>query len=212
MKLDVKDPDVFNKWRAMYKELTDDEHREFMTACASAFPDQQHFQFPNYVELFRFYPTVEKPRVLEMGGWKGELAGKCLFNFKNIHAWHNIDFCSAIKDQQACKDERYTFECPDKFAWWQDMSRHVDFDIFLSSNAIEHLSDVHLLELLHRIRHIPLIMLEAPIGDEAQDFTGYWGTHILQIGWNKINDVMHNYGYHITHEGEFCYAYELPKR
>ncbi len=206
-KLNVNDPDVFNKWRARYWELTDQEHAEFMEACEAAFPSQQHHDVSRYEHVFKYMQGVS---VLEMGGWKGELACFCL-NRYNISKWTNIELCQAAANKTVFEDARYEVIVPNRFAWFTaERSRH--FDVFVSSHAIEHLHDNHLTQLLDYIAGIPVVFLEAPLQEDGQSWDNDWSTHILTFGWAHIRSMMRKLGYHADKISDSCYMFCETKR
>jgi hypothetical protein len=205
-KLDLNDPQVFNQWRANYEQMTNEEHTEFTEACAERFPDQVHFTAANFEKVFEQLGPSQ-PRVLEIGGWKGELAKHCLEKFP-IKSWTNIEFCkSAIKNSK-CTDRRYFTLQPERFDWFET-PRVIDFDVCVSSNTIEHFSDDHFFRLLGHVAGIPTIVFEAPISNEGQTWNDYWGTHILETGWDKINFCMKACGYKVEKLTDICMVYRL---
>jgi hypothetical protein len=211
MKLDLDDPYVFDKWRENYSVMTNQEHLEFCNRAEARFPSQQHFTASNFEALFRD-KSPWMPRVLEIGGWKGELAQHCSSRFE-IESWLNVDFCVAALQKTVDMGDflyRYGFSCPDTINWFNS-PRIRDYEVCISSHTIEHLSDEHLLQLIDYISGIPMVMFEAPIGDVENDWRGYLGTHILKMGWNGVNEAMSSRGYEVERINEFCFFYSMKK-
>ena len=95
--------------------------------------------------------------------------------------------CKAAVDKSLVID-KYTPIFPDDFEWFKK-PRIEQYDVCVSAHTIEHLSDEHLIHLINHISGIPVVMFEAPIGEYSNDWRGYFGTHMLQIGWNQITEL-----------------------
>ena len=204
MRLNLEDPKVWDRWRDLYYVLTHDENIEFGNAIEAKYHNQNSYTVSNFDHLFK---NCAKPfsRVLEIGGWKGELAQHCLSKY-TIISWLNVDMCKAAVDKSVCKDLRYLARFPNRFDWFEE-KRSDKFDICISAHAIEHLSDQHLEQLIKYISGIPLVIFEAPISMERNDWSGYQGTHILKYGWNDVNRVMAEHGYQFEKLNDFCFVY-----
>lgn len=206
MKLNVNDPKFFNQWRSLYSELTDEEQKELYNELEKKYPHQQHFTRSNYDLLFSRYPNKS---ILEAGGWKGELAQYCFSKYQ-IKSWKNIEVCQSAIDKTVPINGNYFVENPQKFDWFNDFSKISTkdiYDIFISAHTIEHLCDKHLIEMLEAISQIKVIMLEAPISRSQNDWHNYTGTHILNMGWNQIDDIMRGHGYNVEIINADCALY-----
>jgi len=205
--IDINDPQVFNKWRAEYHNMTDAEHLEFCDAAESKWPSQQNFTYENYQRLFN--EVRMRTHVVEIGGWKGELAKKCLSHFPCIASWTNKDFClAAISKTVPNVGDVYCAEWQDSPTWFRK-PRNSEYNICIAAHAIEHLSDDHLLELLDWIKGIPTVIFEAPINYEENKWHNYYGTHILAMGWNRINAEMEVRGYSNECFNDHCFLYRI---
>ncbi len=204
-RLDINDPNCWNKWRALYDELTDQEHMEFLNDSESRYPSQKSFTVENFDWLFS-EQDPPYPKVLEIGPWKGELALQMMSKY-NVGRWHGIDLCQAAIDK-TLPMIGYTVINPYQFEWFNKDSLMSDFDICVSAHTIEHLSDEHLLQLLNYLKFIPKIMLEAPINMDENNWDNYVGTHILKMGWNQINEEMKRLGYSVEQLNAHCVYYE----
>jgi hypothetical protein len=210
-RLNLNDPGVWNKWRELYPVLTDEEQREFANECAASFGHQEHHNIKCFETLFTEFA---RPNciVFEVGGWKGELAKKCLEKFE-INAWVNMEFCqTAIEQTVSMPEGRGTYYPvqPDCFEWFKGEPNFFlagAFDVFVSAHTIEHFSDEHLAQLLDFTKNIPIVMLEAPISNEGNSWNDYVGTHILKMGWNAINEIMKKNRYEPLQVTEHCWLY-----
>ncbi len=212
-RINTDDPKFFDWWRANYDNLTHEENIEIGNQLEEKYPYQGSY---NFEHLLRIFGDPKKPfgaklynmSVLEIGGWKGELACSCLQQWPQaISGWTNIDMCKAAVDK-GLKHEKLIHVFPGHFDWFKN-PRTTNFDICISTHTIEHLSDEHLVQLIEHIKGIPIVMFEAPIGDGESNWDGYHGTHILKMGWAKINNLMLRNKYFVRKLSDWSYLYEL---
>lgn len=202
-RLDVNDPNVFDKWRALYYDLTLEEQEQFGRDMEEKYPHQQSYTLSNFEHLFNRFPGCH---VLEIGGWKGELADTCLKKF-DIKGWHNIDYCRAAVEKSICHPARYSAYCPSNFFWFKGDRSHMA-DIAIAAHVIEHLTDEDCFDLMRYLNGISRIMFEAPIAMNGETtWDGYIGTHILKMGWDKICDHMKSMGYSVEQINPHCFLF-----
>lgn len=207
MKFDLNDKDVWDKWRAAYNTLSDADQLEFANAIAAKFPTQQHATRSHFDKLFG---ELSGPAsVIEIGGWKGELADYCLKNYPLINEWLNVEFCSVAAENYVCSHPKYEVLIPYRFDWFKIPMPVESFDVALAAHVIEHLSDEHLGELVHTLSGIKTICFEAPIGEHENNWSGYEGTHILKMGWQGVNALMRKQAYAPQKLSDTCYIYRL---
>lgn len=209
-RLNPSDPKVFDKWRELYWELTDEEHLDFMEDCCKVFGDQKHF---TYGFFSRVFDVLRDVRVMEVGGWKGELAQQCLKDhYEKIITWDNYEVCKgAIEQTVDMKSVKYHPLFQPTFDWFKkERPKQDKYDICISSNMIEHLANQHFEKLLDYIQGIPLVLFEAPLLKSGQRWEDYFGTHILGYTWTEVHEAMEDRGYKKYKKlGEDCYLYEL---
>ncbi len=208
-RLSLDNPDCFDNWRELYSVLTNDQHKAFMTACSVRYPDQQHWTPKHFESLFTQLEPF--PRVLEIGGWKGELAKHCLEKY-NIKSWFNIEACEEAVEQTVPMGTLAYATCiPFAFDWFSKLKQVPsprDYDVCVSAHMIEHLSDEHLLDLIDYLVNVPAVMFEAPIGRGTSDWRGYLGTHILKMGWNAVDEAMGHHNFRPTTITSSCTLYK----
>lgn len=207
MTWDFTDPNIFNLWRERFQSMTDAEHKEFADLTEKHFPSQQHFTRSNFEILFRGRSTS---KVMEIGGWKGELAHYCL-NYLDVFSWVNFEFCRAAVNKTLVPlySLSYKSYCPEKLNWFLDHLREDGFDACVASHTIEHLSNEHFIQLVDHIAGIPLVMFEAPLHTAGNNWHNDFSTHILTIGWNGVNAAMERKGYRSTEINPSCFRYEI---
>lgn len=210
-RFDVSSPVFFEWWRANYYSITNEENIKIGRDLEERYPTQTSFNLEVIDDIFnRFVPGAAD--VLEVGGWKGELASKLIPKYMVSH-WLNIDMCLAAIEKTP-KISGYAAHFPGRFDWWADtLLPHFfhTYDVFVSAHTIEHLSDLHCLQLLSRISEIPRIILEAPIERTGQTWDGYPGTHILTIGWNVIDRELVARGHQVYPITNTIHYYEKRK-
>lgn len=201
--LDLTDPLVFDKWRRQYSEMSSAQHLEFVEKCAAVYPDQMHFSHRVYEKFFEHYPGLN---ILEIGGWKGELARYCLSNF-DIKSWTNIEICTtAIENTVKMPNDKYSTICPTDFFWFRGV-RHLKADLLISSNTIEHFNNSDFIELVEAITDIRMVLFEAPLKKNEETWQGYLGTHILEMDWPDVIFLMDRYGYKQTKLDQNAYLF-----
>lgn len=206
MILDINDPNCWNKWRELYDKLSDNEQQEFMSAIESKYPEQKHFTHSNYDLVFS---DKEFPAVIEIGGWKGELAEYCLKKF-NIGSWINFEICKAAINKTVPLTGPYLAFFQTRFNWFTS-KRDLDANILVAAHVIEHLSDNHLTQLIKWISGIETVVFEAPIDMARNNWTDYTGTHKLLMGWNEINRLMKAEGYCAQEINPSCFIFSLSQ-
>lgn len=216
-RLNLDDPNVFDKWRALYEELSDEEQHKFADECAVRFPSQEHHDLSCHEELFSKFTNPENARVLEIGGWKGELAQKCLKRWPIEH-WLNIEFCRTAFSQQVFSEvPRYRVANPLSFRWFKYSSSegeawHPETErsgVLLASHVIEHFSATDLLFVIDFFKTIPVLMFEAPLEEGPSNWKGYLGTHKLEWGWRELDlELFQIFGYKAHRIRPYCTVYK----
>lgn len=216
-----------DNWRRDYNSLSPQDHIRLYDQLFDAYPSQEQHQ-EHYVSHFlrRFVPEKDL-HVLELGGYNGELARKIIANHNCIKSWTNYDLTKHAIANQTCGDPRYKcIVMDDKFLW--DLPPTRFHNTFVSCHTIEHLNEEHCREFLSWIKdstfeyvfmeiYVDLYIEDTPEAKKYHFDHFYMGTvstHILTLGWNKINSIMLNNGftqmYH-PHNTVFAYTRRRPK-
>lgn len=187
----------FDLWRDNYDRLTYKQQIKFYNQVAIDHPLQRGF---DEVEFEDFLEPLGEITVIELGGWKGELAGYVLNKLPKIRRWLNYEISEQAVKETACNDDRYEPLVPADFLWNIEIP---NADVFVSSHTIEHIKVAELDKLLSKLP-VKYIGLQAPLADEGTDWGGYYGSHILEVGWNTVIELLREYGFTLTHsKGEF---------
>lgn len=190
---------AFDAWREDYLHMTYLEQQEFYDRVEVEHPHQGAFtllRFHNFLlHICDYEMTLGKVYVLELGGWRGELAQEMLKSFPSVTIWCNVEICQRAVERGVCESSRYTTLAPKNFPWNVELP---PANVFVASHFIEHITrndlDMLIQNLPDTVRYIGL---EAPIPDEgnAVDWTGYHGSHILEIGWKQVTRLLMNNGF-----------------
>jgi hypothetical protein len=175
---------------------------EFYNRVAMEHPLQRGFNLNAFRRFFNLIADL-LPRfaVIEMGGWKGELAQEIL-PFYPITTWTNYEISALAVAQSVCKLSNYKPIVADDFIWAIDLPEAA---VFVSSHTIEHLRKRELAQLFERLpESVHFVGLQAPLSEGVTDWTGYYGSHILETGWQGVSQMLTAGGFNIMFEqGEF---------
>lgn len=175
---------VWDDWRANYDALTFEEHQEFNAQVAERYPRQQCF---NATACREFLAERQPRRVVELGGWDGELAGLMLPAFPRILDWANYDITPVT---QSCTHPVYRRVLLDDWPW----NRVVAGDALIASHVFEHMRGREIGTLLDRW-NVQSVFVDCPIDWQGHPWNGYEGTHILELGIHDLVGLFTDRGY-----------------
>lgn len=193
--MDIAD---FDAWRENYLHMTHREQQEFYDRVEVDHPHQAAFTAAHFREFFwQGVRNLPSAYVLEMGGWKGELACEMLkiAFLPSISIWCNVEICQRAVDMSICESRRYTTFVPKNFPWNVELP---PANVFVAAHFIEHITRNDLDMLIQNLPDtVRYIALEAPISENGNgiDWTGYHGSHILEIGWKQVTRLLMNNGF-----------------
>jgi len=175
----------FDLWRENYDQYSFEDMKAFYAEVAEKFPDQQHFDLNAIRAAFSCFGAPVS--VVELGGWDGALADK-MFNTGKVASWRNFDIADV---PQVCKRDEYSLVVLDDW-FWNGPVRYAD--VFVATHTVEHIRATDLGDVFDSL-HVDYIYLEAPLEDYPTDWTGYHGSHILEIGWDGIDEMLLKRGF-----------------
>lgn len=177
----------WDEWRASYDQWGFREQQRFYDDVFRVCRVQRQFQTVDLGKFFMHFTggrlgSHDQPiRVVELGGWDGEFAGRMLALFPQIKSWTNYEISTLAVDETVCDDSRYQPVALDDW-YWTDRRQG---DLFVASHVLEHLS-------LRDVRRVldateaRWAYLQVPLDNHGRDWTGYHGSHILEIGWPDL--------------------------
>lgn len=187
---------IFNDYRKNYDKLPLENHKALYEVIAKFFPEQKQY---DYKSVFTFLSELINKgdlSVLEIGGWKGDLAQKVLDSSLNnfITKWLNYEICDAAIKAGFSHKKYKTASPPVKINY----KRH---NVLIMSHVIEHMQFNQFKDMMDEIKKakypIKRIYIDAPISEYIANVNwhDYMGTHVLEVGWNEIEAELLKHGY-----------------
>lgn len=192
---------LFDDWRRNYDGMSYADQVAFYELIGKKYPRQICFDAGAYGRFFEYVLILKdaepkrsiRPSVLEIGGWNGELAQAMLERYADIAAWHNIEIRASAAETAVCQSERYRVVDAGDFAWRVALP---EAEVFVASHVIEHIRAHELAALLDNLpASVRFVGLQAPLGEEGRDWSGYLGSHILEIGWWMVEALLKKRGF-----------------
>jgi hypothetical protein len=176
----------WNDWRARYDDMSWQDQVDFYERVGQAHPKQQHFTAIEVLRFARELPPAAQ--VLEIGGWRGEMAEFVLASCPDLARWLNIEVLADALNHHVL-DKRYDVMIPNDFIWRVGLPQ--GYDALIMSHTIEHMRAVEL-ELIIAQFDGAALYLEAPLDDPSQPFGwhDYPGSHILELNWDGVDRLI----------------------
>lgn len=180
----------FGAWRNAYDDLSYADHLQIHELLWRFFQDQQHYDVATAQNFLSSIPLL---RIVEVGGWHGELAAHVLPNLPACESWVNYEICKSAANHPACRDSRYRALIPPSFLW---ECERVPLNGLVASHVIEHMRWTQLKKLFRWATNAKAFYLASPLPEDgsAPDWNGYPGTHILEVGWSEIESYLADLG------------------
>lgn len=191
--------DTFNYYRAGYDKIPYEKQVEIYDVIAQNFPDQNRFNAERVAKVLKENAASQ---VLEIGGWKGDLAKTVLPEILTCCEWLNIEISKRAVEETVCKDSRYHAIVPDTFVW--DLPNVTKgFDTLILSHVVEHWNLDQFKKLISNLNGIRTVFIDAPIPKtkDTVSWTDYPGTHVLVAGWKELDEVMIQNGFSTIDSG-----------
>jgi glycosyltransferase involved in cell wall biosynthesis len=184
-------------YRKHYDKMTFADLNKVANKWLHIYPEQASYTLPLVIRWFEEH--VSQPAmVLEIGGWRGDLAGEILSRFSQVECWHNFDVISDASTQK-CRDERYRLIPLNDYIW--NLKLPVSYNALIATHVIEHLKWREVKSLIKWIpEQIDTVLFEIPIVESAENYNwqGHHSTHILEKGWKQIIDEMNASGFEVA--------------
>lgn len=181
----------WDAYRAVYDRMGWNDQVAFYDRVWELHPDQRHFD----AEACAAFLTVTRPAsVLEIGGWRGELANLMLARFPNVTEWRNVEVCRGAAFHPVGTDPRYSAVVPDDWAWKTPEITARHWDALVMSHTVEHMRLDQFRDLIDAL-DVGSVFLQAPLEDRKTNWTGYHGSHVLAAGWNDLARLLKERGF-----------------
>ena len=199
------DAKQFDTWREMYDEMSYEEHRMFAQMVIKEYPNQEYWDRDWAMSFFKWVTgkigREGQMRVLEIGGYDGAMAARVLKHSQQILRWTNIEMVTVPR---VCKDIRYEVVVPQTWIWEDAEAKAWKYSTLVLSHVLEHLRFRDVAKLVEMVAtKCNWIFVDAPIplGRDGADWNGYHGTHILEVGWGRVDNLMEIHGYRPVIDG-----------
>lgn len=182
----------WDAYRSVYGDLDFAAKQRHYDEVFRDHPAQEHH---NAEAVDAFLATVPGDKfVIELGGWRGELAAKMLARHPDIYRWRNYDFCLPAIRASVCDDPRFDAIGLHDYFWNVEVG---SADVFVAAHVIEHFTRDELLRLIDAL-DATHVYLEAPLLRDGQTWDGYFGDHILDADWPWVHAAMAAAGYELV--------------
>lgn len=187
-----------DRYRKQYDSFSFGYKMKMANKWLKQYPEQAHFDIipVNYW----LENVVAKPTsVLEIGGWRGDLAEKALSAYEHIKLWHNYDLIK-FNSYQKCNDNRYKLISIEDDLW--NLSLQYEYNALIATHMIEHLKWKEFIRLINWIPAcINTVLFEAPLPASGENISwkGDHSSHVLEKGWEQIKTEMKNHSFFVCH-------------
>lgn len=185
-------------WREQYDNLSFEDQRRIYDEILPKFPQQEGYDASFFLRAFGRLKdagmNLEIAKVGELGPFRGELAAICLKRFK-VRRWfgYEISRWAVERTRPEAKKRGFTNVAIDRQFWDLDLPC---FDIFVSSDTIEHFSDEHAKKILDSAcDHADVLMLQIDCKPKGASWKGYNGTHKIEMTIDDIIGYLSTKGY-----------------
>ena len=187
-----------DRYRKKYDSLSFRSKIKKANKWLKLYPEQGHFNLTpiNYW----LENIVDRPvSVLEIGGWRGDLAEKVLLSFEHINLWHNYDLIKQ-NSYQKCHDNRYKLISMEEDLW--HMFLKFEYNALIATHMIEHINWKEFIELINWIpESIRTVLFEAPLpaSNEKINWKGDYSSHVLEKGWEQVITEMKRHRFSVDY-------------
>ena len=160
----------------------------------------QNQEFYNLNKALNFFSVFDEPvSVVELGCYRGGLAQKILEKNENITSWLGYDICSNALNDILIIDDR--FEPVYMNDSWP-VQHEGDFDIFVSTHTLEHLTVSEVRQVLIKLEECcrRAVYLELPLIENGKVWRGGASSHVLRWGRKHFRDIFNSNGWKVIYE------------
>jgi hypothetical protein len=183
-----------DRYRNQYNSFSFEYKIKMANKWLKHYSEQAHFDIipiKNWLENIVTRPIS----MLEIGGWRGDLAEIALSSYDYIKLWHNYDLI-IDNNSQKCHDKRYKLITMDDDLW--HLSLKYEYNALIATHMIEHIKWKEFTELTKWIPAcIHTVLFESPLPASAENINwmGDYSSHVLEKGWKQVIAKMKNHGF-----------------
>lgn len=191
-------PADFDRWRDCYASTSYADQVKYHRMIWKDYPVQRHYDIAAARRFFAEMADIgNELRVLEIGGWTGDVVAAILPESLFIYDWLNVELCQGAVDHPATADPRYRPVVLDDWIWNYPAEWFAKFDVLFASHSFEHMTGENIEQLLPLLGSIQRVYIDAPLEEEPVDWTGYHGAHVLEWGWRELVAAMRKNGFEL---------------
>lgn len=178
----------WNQWRANYATTSFTDQLRFYSQLAKDYPHQRWGSIDPIIEAFR---AVSPRRVVEVGGWKGELATDAANAGLSFDSWTNYEISDVAVDPSA--PSWYQHERLTDWVWnYEGLSKP---DMLLFVHSAEHMLLAEVVKTVEAFGKPEVVLIQSPLDNEPINWNNFNGTHIIEVGWDGILEALDELGY-----------------
>ena len=188
---DILDIKRFNAFRENYVNLSFNDLKTLSREWYKRFPNQNRYNRAFFITAID--AVVDElgagARIVELGGFEGGLAYTVFLRHPHL-TWLN---CEVIDYEPLPMLEHFDFGAHVLSAqMWDEFTRIDGYDVFVSSDMIEHLSSQHLRKLFALLieSKIKYLIIQSPLSPHGQTWDNYLGSHVLEMGSDEIKAIL----------------------
>ena len=184
----------WDPYREHFPTMTLEDRINLCTTWDKWFPKQAHFS-PELVKkmLSSISDAIGEMSVVELGCHAGDLAKRMLKEVCDIVRWVGYDINWSAIQRTAINDARY---CPIWLMKWFHETRLPEFEVFVCTHTFEHMLIDEVDKIIgHVAETANWLILEIPIEEGGQDWSGYNGAHVLREGRADIRNLILRHGF-----------------
>lgn len=189
----------WDDFRARYRDMSLDEQRIFYEQVVHDYPIQRHY---NSQAVLRFLRDTHPWVVVEVGGWDGALSLGML-GLTPIIGWTNYEIAPIKPVNHDPRYRHVQIEC-----WPWEMEK-LDGDALILSHVVEHMLLDQFGALIEKFDG-DAVYIDCPVTTGPQDWTGYPGTHVIERGWDGIEERLVGFQ-RLTPEGQQRWYARTPR-
>jgi hypothetical protein len=182
----------WDAYRKNYPQLSYRAQQAFHSEIYAQYPEQKHYSSEH---VARAIEDTLPTSVFELGGWDGELAAEMLDRYPTIHSWTNYEICKEAAQAGDQRHPKYYAANLTDFYW--EYGKHGKgwrCDLFVASHTIEHIS-ANDLDKTVNATDAKAFFFDAPLLDWPINWMGSTTSHVLEIGWLEVHNLMRYRGY-----------------
>jgi Fe-S-cluster containining protein len=186
-------------WRESYDDLTFQDQRRIYDELLPIFPQQEGYDASFFLRAFERIVSagvdyMPQMKVAELGPFRGELAAIVLQKFK-VRKWagYEISRWAVERTRPEAVKLGYHGIAMERQFWDDDLPC---FDIFVSSDTIEHFSDEHAREILEvACEKADFLIMQIDCKPREATWKSYEGTHKIEMTTEDIISYLEEKGF-----------------